>query len=213
MSFTWKQKKAALRAVLAAALKLDIVNTAVELADGTFENADSEAIQWENERGDSRPTRGIWADLRLSQVSPIGQDEIRYEFDEGTDRLLPTYGGPRRFSVMVILGADDQSDYEAVGDVASRLRIRIMREELLDELVAVDLGLTRIGQTLNVDYMDDGVMYSQSMTEVFFETSEYEEPTDNDTGDYIREVQGSGALKTGHDGVDIVAPFDVVDPS
>jgi hypothetical protein len=205
MSFTWKQKKAALRSVFAGVLKLDRVNSAVLLADGTFEGADSEAIQWENERGASRPTRGIWCDLRLSQIIPIGQDEIRYDYDIATDRLLPTYGGPRRFSVMVILGADDQSDYEAVGDVAGRLRTRLMREEFIDELVDTDLGLTRIGQTLNVDYEDDGVMYSQSMTEVFFETNEQDEPEADELGSYIGEVEIEGELLSGFDG----DPIDV----
>lgn len=212
MAFTWKQKKATLRAVFATALKLDRVNNTVELADGTFEGADSEAIQWENERENSRATRGIWCDLRLGQVIPIGEDETRFNYDEDTDRLLPTYGGPRRFSVMVILGTDDQGDYEAVGEVAGRLRTRIMREELQEQLVATDIGFTRIGQTLNVDYEDEGRMYSQSMTELFFETNEQDEPEADEKGYYINEVQGGGTVSTGHDLVDIEVELDVVGP-
>ncbi len=198
MAFTWKQKKATLRAVVAKVLKLDRPNLGTLLADGTFENADSEAVQYENERGASRPTRGVWCDLRLGAVIPIGQDEVRYNYDVGTDKLLPTYGGPRRFSLMVIAASDDQEDYEAVGEVGGRLRTRIMREEILDMLTATDLGLTSVGQTMNVDYQgEDGVMYSQSMTELFFETNEQDEPEADEPGAYVGEVTGDGDVYNG----------------
>lgn len=212
MAFTWQQKKATLRAVFAAALKLDVPDNTTLLADGTFLNADSEAIQWENERGDSRITNGIWCDLRLGSVVSIGEDEIRRSYDSGTDRLLPTYGGPRRFSVMVIVASDDQESTEAIGEVAGRLRTRLMREELLQQLMDCDLGFTKLGATMNIDYQDDGRMYSQSMTEVWFETNEQDEPTSSDSGDYVKEVHGGGTLATGHDLVDIQTTLNVVVP-
>lgn len=200
-AITWKQKKAALRAVIAKVLKLDRPNASVLLADGTFEGTDSEAVQWENERGNSRHTRGVWADLRLGVIVPISQDETRYEYDPDTDLNLPTYGGHRRFSLMVIVATDDQEDYEAVGEVAGRMRTRIMRPEVLDMLNAANLGLTSVGQTLNVDYQgEDGVMYSQSMTEIVFETSEADEPEADQDGSYVGQVLGDGDLHVGVDG-------------
>jgi hypothetical protein len=205
-AITWKQKKAALRAMVAMVLKLDRPDSSVVLADGTFENTDSEAVQWENERGASRSTKGVWADLRLGVIVPISQDETRYEYDPDTDLNLPTYGGFRRFSVMVIIATDDQEDYEAVGEVAGRLRTRIHRPEALALLEAANIGYTSLGQTMNVDYPgDDGVMYSQSMTEIMFETSEADEPEADQDGSYIGEVLGDGDLYVGVDGEPINA--------
>ncbi len=203
MAYTWKQKKAVIREVLATALKLDVVDTSVELADGTFKNQGAPGIQWENERWASRPTNEVWCDLRLGNIIPLSTDEVRYDFDEDGDRLLPTYGGPRRFSVMVIVATDDQENYEAVGEISGRLRTRLVRDELLERLVAVDVGFERVGQTLNVDYMDEGVMYSQAMTEVWFQTNEQDEPEATTSGDYIAYVDGGGTLTAGADGEDI----------
>ncbi len=192
MAISWKTKKAALRAAIAKALKLDRADTAVELADGTFKNTKLEAVQWENEPAASRGTQDVWVDLRLGSVVPISQDEVRYDFDADTDRLLPTYGGHRRFSVTVIIGTDSQVDYEAVGDIASRLRTRLRRPDVLAGLWEADIGFSYFGQTINADYMDEGRMYSQSITELFFETNEVDEPEEDDTGDYVAAVEGLG---------------------
>lgn len=192
--YSWKQKKAALKAAIAKALKLDVVDPLVELADGTFQGAASEAVQWENERFASRPTRGVWADLRLGSIVPIDQGETIYNYDEDTDQLLPTYGGYRRFTVMVIIGTENQEDFEAVGEVAGRLRTRILRPDIHASLIAVDIGYTSTGATMNVDFMDEGVMYSQSMTELTFETNEVDEPESGDVGHYIGYTEVTGEL-------------------
>jgi hypothetical protein len=189
---SWKQKRAALQQAITYALNLP-TTSAVQLADGTTDLPNS--VEWEGKREANRWTDGVWCDLRLGVVVPIGRDERRYTYVAGVDApsstLRPTYGGNRSFNVMIIVGSDDQEDADAIGTAASFLRTRIRRQEVIDILGAVDIGLAEIRQTLNVDYVDEGRQYSQSMTEIRFNTVEDDEDTDG-AGDFINEVVGSG---------------------
>jgi hypothetical protein len=194
MSSTWLQKQDAVKAAISKCLKLDVAGS-VLLADGTYDQPS--AVEWENKREASRGTMDYWCDLRLGSVLVLGRDEKRRMFvDNGsvlTSGLQTTYGGQRIFSVMCIVGSDNQdADKAAIGQLGSLIRTRLRREEVLDILQAADISINQIFTTLNVDYEDDGIMYSQSMTEVRFNTSEEDLPEPEVVTSYIAEVHGNG---------------------
>jgi hypothetical protein len=202
---TWKAKKAALKLAITTALKLGKVRTK-KLANGTFLPANE--VAWENERSASRANGHVWVDLRLGSVVAAAQDETRYEYEESTDRLLATYGGARRFTVMVIIATDDQEDAEAVGELAGRLRTRIVRPDILEPLLAVNVGFVEVAAALNADYAEDGRMVSAAMLELRWETTEADEPDEDSSGDWVKLVDMEGdfyvELPTGQATVDVV---------
>lgn len=203
---SWKDKREAIRQAIIVALDLKR-EPAVELAGGGT-NIDF-LVQWQGRREAARWTGGVWCDLRLGTVIPVGRDETRRFYNEDDDALRPTYGGQRSFTVMVIVASDDQEDEDAVGTAGSRLRTRIRREEVKAILAAVDVSLAEILSTSNFDFQDDGVQYSQSMTELQFNTTEEDEDTTG-TGDWIREVEGSGDSPGDLEDVTIhVGPIDL----
>lgn len=194
MSSTWAEKQEAVRVAVTQALKLNTASP-VLLGDGTYDRGNQ--VEWENKREASRSTNDYWADLRLGSVVALGRDEKRREFvDGGTPALSglrTVYGGQRIFSVMVIVGSDNQdADKAAIGQLGSMVRTRLRREEILEILQNADISINQILMTLNVDYEDDGIMYSQSMTEVRFNTSEDDGWDEDPNTGYIAEVHGEG---------------------
>jgi len=193
---TWKQKREAIRLAVTFALKIPTVSGET-LADGTTDLPNG--VEWEGKREANRWTGPVWADLRLGTVIQIGRDEKRREFHNGgtpaTSGLTTNYGGQRSFHVMVIVGSDDQEDMEAIGEATAGLRTRMQREEVVEMLAAVDVAVADVLPTLNVDFIDEGRQYSQSMTEVRFNTVENDE--DEFPGavlGYIAEVEASGVV-------------------
>lgn len=194
MGSTWLEKQDAVKAAIVACLKLDRSGS-VLLADGTYDRG--HGVEWENKREASRSTNDYWADLRLGSVMVLGRDEKRREFvDGGTPALSglrTVYGGQRIFSVMVIVGSDNQdADKAAIGQLGSMIRTRLRREEILEILQDADISINQIMATLNVDFEDDGMMYSQSMTEVRFNTSEDDGWDEDPNVGQISGVHGAG---------------------
>jgi hypothetical protein len=212
---TWPEKRAALREAISWALQLQ-EGPAVPLLDGTMSNA--QLAQWEGENNANRWTKGVWCNLRLSWVTPRGRDESRQSFDEATDQVLYRYGGQRHFNVMVIVGSDNQHDADAIGQATASLRVLIRHPHVRAILGAADIGLAEVRRTIHADYTQHGVRYSQSMTEIAFNTIEeyVETPTTAMSPDYIRRVQtlpdGEGRFATGRDGDDIIRQLDVSAP-
>lgn len=199
---TWKQKREAIRQAVTFALKMPTVSSET-LADGT--TALPNGVEWEGKREANRWTGPVWADLRLGTVVPLGRDEKRRTFRDGgtpaTSGFTTNYGGQRSFHVMVIVGSDDQEDMEAIGEATAGLRTRMDRPEVDELLAAVDVSVSNVLPTINVDFIADGRQYSQSMTEVLFNTVENDE--DEFPGaltGYINEVvaDGEGDLSQSH---------------
>lgn len=191
---TWKQKREAIRQAVTFALKIPTVSGET-LADGTTDLPNG--VEWEGKREANRWTGPVWADLRLGAVIALGRDEKRRTFHDGgspaNSGFTTAYGGQRSFHVMVIVGSDDQEDMEAIGEATAGLRTRMEREEVVEMLAAVDVAVSDILPTLNVDYIAEGRQYSQSMTEVRFNTVESDE--DEFPGaltGYIAEVLADG---------------------
>jgi hypothetical protein len=191
---TWKAKREAIRQAVTFALKMPTVSGEA-LADGTTDLPNG--VEWEGKREANRWTGPVWCDLRLGSVIALGRDEKRREFHfDGTaagSGFTTNYGGQRSFSVMVIVGSDDQEDMEAIGEATAGLRTRMDRPEVEDMLAAVDVSVANVLPTLNVDFVAEGRQYSQSMTEVFFNTVENDEDAfPGELTGYIAEVHADG---------------------
>lgn len=164
-------------------------------------------VEWENR---STASRGLdysrpWADLMLGAVMADGsQDETRYTEDGSGDpediRMLPTYCGPRLFTVDVRIGVDSQEPgEESVGYMGSRLRTRLRRDDARDLLTAGEVALVSVGATINADYMDiDGRMVSCSITSLRFRTVDRDLDSDSD-GDWIATTEGEGEISRADD--------------
>ncbi len=221
MAATWTQKREALREAIAWALRLDQVVASELLLDGT--STIDHLVAWEGETAANRWTSGVWCNLRLSWVWTRGKDETRQSYDEDSDSILNWYGGQRLFNVMVIVASDNQQDMDAIGSATASLRTLIRHPHAKAILQAADIGLNQVMRTLNADYTAHGVRYSQSMTEIRFNTVEgYEEVLETPTapdqiqvpGDsYVKRVEtlpdGAGEFETGVDGEPIVRHIDV----
>ncbi len=221
MDASWVTKREALREAIQWALRLDQVVVSELLADGT--TSIDHLVAWEGERAANRWTHGVWCDLRLSWVWNRGKDETRQSYDQDTDTIVNWYGGQRMFNVMVIVASDDQKDMDAIGTATASLRTLIRHPHAKAILQAADIGLNQIMRTLHADYTAHGVRYSQSMTEIRFNTVEgYQEvleaPTAPDQiqvpGDgYVKRVEtlpdGSGEFETGVDGEPTIRHIDV----
>lgn len=195
MTVSWTEKQDAIKAAVTKCLKLDTVGT-VELADGSFLNQD--AVSWEHNRDAARMTTGYWCDLRLGVVRTNGRDESRPEFVAGATPALSglryTYGGQRTFTVTCTVGSDDQSGPRvSVTELCGYIRTRIRRHDVKDILCNADVCLATIAPTVNIDYIDDGVMYSQAIIELTFNTAEEDLPVaEGALVPYINEAEGQG---------------------
>jgi hypothetical protein len=200
---TWREKRDAMLGAIARAMALDVAGSEV-LADGSMGGGfgGGGSVAFENERLGARMVGGVWVDLRIGNVRSIGQDETRRDFVDGVtvpdSGLTVRRGGPRDFTLTVMIGSDDQLDAGAVGHLAGLLRTRIRRSDVLEILAGADIGLARVLNTINNDYLDaDGRMVSFSMTEIRLHTIEEDVDTfvDGDTvgGDgYVATVLGDG---------------------
>lgn len=202
---TWATTKEAVRLAVAAALSLPDETGSDGVVGGVH------VVEWVNKRSANR-FMSTSVDLQLNNPVAQGRDETRYELIEGAtvadNKLIPTYGGRRIFSVMVQISAESQEDgEEAVGQLAGQLRTRLKRPEILGILQDDLVALRSIGPSIPADYRNrDGHWLSASVTELFLACTESDTDDDN-AGDYIASAEGTGDLTT-IDSVVIEAAFD-----
>lgn len=199
---SWATVREATRLALAKALLLeDVVGL-----DAVVQRR----VEWENRATAERVVGDTWCDLRFGVPSGIGTDEVRYCMSPDNLRLVPTYGGLRRFTVQVLLSSYSQEpDADAVGFLAGRMRTRLRRNDVLDVLREGSVALIRIHPTINVDYQNqEARMVSASSTDIVFSCFESDTDPDEDVG-WIDAVGLQGTLATGHDEVDIVEDIEI----
>lgn len=218
---TWKQKKAGIKSAIEFAARIDRLNAAVPLAGGG--SSVSHLVAWSGERSASRYTSGVWIDLRFNWVTTISNDETRQSYDEDTDVVTYEYGGHREFVVSIVVRSENQEDFDAVGDVAQGIRTLLRHPTVRAILAAVDIGLARIERTVQADYVEHDVQYSQALIDVAFNTWEsYVETVDPlpdapttdpslapyDTSHIAALVEGVGEIE-GAGGEQLEIPFEV----
>lgn len=214
-NLTWPQKRAALRTAVAKAMKLDRP-TATVLADGTLENTAAEAVQWLGERGYHRMTRDIWADMRVVSIVETSQGETRYEpvlgATPGDTFLYPHYYVDLQVNVDVLVSSDDQTDADAVGMAASRLRTRLRRPDIQKILADGEWGLVSISGTEVADYAEDGRLTSSAVVSLTLNTFDVDAPELEgpyaEDGPWIGAAEIDGVVSEGVDG-DIAVNVDV----
>lgn len=219
---TWKAKKAGIKAAIEYAARIDRTNVAVPLAGGG--SSLSHLVAWSGERAASRWTGGgPWIDLRFNWVTTISNDESRQSYDEDTDVVTYEYGGHREFVVSIVVRSDNQEDFDAAGDIAQGIRTLLRHPYVRATLAAVDIGLARIERTVQADYVEHDVVYSQALIDVAFNTWEsYVETVDPlpdapttdpslapyDTSHIAALVEGVGEIE-GAGGEQLEIPFEV----
>ena len=154
-------------------------------------------VEWENRASASRDTGTgqPWVNLRLGAVREVHRSEtIRTFVDTGdveTSTQSTTVCGTREFVVTVEIGVENQEPgAEAVGFLADRLRTRLRRADVLEDLQAANVAHIGTDGTTNADFMDmDGRMCSRSVTDIRFRTVSSDTQTD---GGWIAGASGAG---------------------
>lgn len=127
--------------------------------------------------------------LKLRSPQDVGWDEVRYEFDEEEDKLVPMQCGQRRFVVTVSVEAQDQTDgREAVGALSSTLRTRLQRPSVREALRTSGIALSDVLTTQEHDYSAEDRRVSVGVTDVVFLAAENDVDT-SDPGDYISNAE------------------------
>jgi len=91
---------------------------------------------------------GCICKLTAKTVNNNGIDEPIREYDEKTDQLNTTYYGNRRLVLSVLVEADQIS--QAV-EILERLRIRLQRQSIKDQLHAIGMAVEEIGTSTDVN--------------------------------------------------------------
>jgi len=189
---TWATKQEAIRLAVARCLRLPDVLA----ADGS----QTHVVEWFNRRTAHRWVDGPWADLELGAIVARGQDESRHVGEDPADGTqLMSYGGYRLLTVTVAINSFSQEPGEdAVAELASRLRTRLRRPDVLAILQAEDVALVAVEGTLAADYEDDGRIISASFTDLRLATVELDTDVaigsggDGGSGQYVSRASGTG---------------------
>lgn len=101
------------------------------------------------------PDVGFALVLRVTSVTPIHEDEDRYD-EDGTE----TQCGQRRIILNVQVESSENLSTESALNTLERIRTRIRRRSSLAKLAAVDVALIEVGATQNVSARYDGRIWS-----------------------------------------------------
>lgn len=126
---------------------------------------------WE-ERADNNgfvdPEIGHTLSVKITSCVGVGNDELRYQFDEDDDDLYEEVVGQRRFVVNVQSESEEQSDDLWALAVLERIRTRIQRTSSTTRLSAVDVALVEVGPSRDITGTADKRRVSRASMDVTF---------------------------------------------
>lgn len=99
--------------------------------------------------------QGFKLELKVTTVAGIGEDETRYEFDEGTQTQTSFQYCLRRITLQVTATATQALDGRHPMAVLERVRTRLGRPSSKSALAAVGLSFVRMEPALDVTYTFD----------------------------------------------------------
>lgn len=104
--------------------------------------------------------------LKVTRVSAIGEDETRSELVG--DDVIETQSGQRRFVLQVQAVVPERTDSQWAMVTLERVRMRLRRPRVLNQLLDLDVSLIRIDDAIKASFKDGGRVLSAANMDIVF---------------------------------------------
>lgn len=185
---------------------LDIVSQCVRV-DTAWRDRERQFVRPED-TSVSRPDRGVICLLHVFGVRSIQGDEIRQEFNAGTNKIDLTQAGHRGFTVSCLVESYDQSDDRQALEYTERIRSCVSRSQVLDMFREHGLTVNDYSDSVDLSDMEDDHQTSKASIDLMFTYANNETSADGpglESLDWIESVEGT---RTDPPGLDVVAPIN-----
>lgn len=127
------------------------------------------AVAWKGSKNEGGFRPQVVANLSIGPVSGVGNDEERASYDAGTNTRTVTRCGQRTFTMTVRIETQDQGDASIAMVYADRLRVRMMRDSIASQLLAVGVAWADMHPTQTLEGVKvQGRTLSVAIVEVVF---------------------------------------------
>ena len=161
-------------------------------------------VHWTND-----PACNSWdaerCEMQITNIATVGDDDTIYTVDETTEREDVTICGNREFVLELSFYARDQGAVTAARRYAERVAAATSHPVYYERLRLAGVAIAEIGEILNLDVWNDGVVESREVLELTCACgSEFTDPEVQ--RDYVREVVYSGQFTDADDTVAVTVP-------
>lgn len=133
--------------------------------------------------------------LKITSVVGLGEDEVRYSFDESTGALTTSVQGQRKFTVQVQVSTLERTDELFALSVTERIRTGLSLPSVADTLQAVEVSIIDVARAQKANWKDSGRVVSGAIVDCVFGT--VAELTDEIPTSWIETIELTSHTKVG----------------
>lgn len=145
---------------------------------------------WANLSGNFPRLQYPFISMDMEDLVAIGEDEVRYTYDEDLDKQVPKVCGQRTFTLLVEIHSTTNSASVAPRNYLEKMRQGLRKEGVLSTLYAAGIAFVRCVSVENVPQLVDNDWKQRARARFEFRLS-FNEVDANADGDYINNTQVS----------------------
>lgn len=146
---------------------------------------------------------GFWEVSPANAITPLGEDELKYEDDpDVAENVIPVVAGRREFTVTLRAIVRSQTAKKTARQLVEKIRLSLKKPTVLEHFQSNGMAIVRLGPTANYDSTYDNRVESIAAAEFRLSCA----LTDSDTSvGTIHTIEVTSHLK-GVDGVELPSP-------
>lgn len=125
------------------------------------------SAEWRDRKVTAVATSGIFKGvklyLKITSVAGVGDDDRRLDFTSG---IQETVYGLRRVTLNLQVTTQDSSDVSWGLAILERVRSRMRRRSVIDQLLALNIAIARIGTTTDISRKQDAHIQSRGNLDI-----------------------------------------------
>lgn len=150
------------------------------------------AVEWSDSAEASAMRKLPRIDLSVKALQGFGNDETRRDVDPDTGDMTTSIYGHRRLTFSIRVESDQATGAEPL-TIADRLRVRLMRDSVIEAMRNEKLALAGFAPTQVIDFKRDGRALCVAVLDVFLNAAEID-IDDTASGAFDRVVADSESL-------------------
>lgn len=142
-----------------------------ECALDTARSGDKFKAEWKDRPASFMdPAQKLALLLKVTNVAELAEDETRYDETTtgGITTVTSSQTGQRKFTLQVQALVPEQTDEQWCMATLERVRMRLRRPRVLEQLLDVDVALISCGPAIPVQFKDKGRVFSSGTMDVVF---------------------------------------------
>jgi hypothetical protein len=150
------------------------------------------AVEWKDQSSSAGWRGPAVANMSHTGERTIGCDEVRGTFNPGTQQKDILRCGNRQFDFTVRFEIEDASNTAIAAGYASKLRTRLFRPYVGEQLRAAGISIVDVKPTVAFDFKQQDRMLSVAVVEITFNAAENDTDDSPGAGNWIQSVSAQG---------------------